>query len=198
MAGTIRCGLCEPASLVCPDQVTCCRAMKGRNKSEPRFSSLADVLQGVLRRLDPKGQASVYRLWIDWEDIVGRKVAQRARPRDYRNGMLLVVAASSSWRQELEFLKPELLRKIRNHLGDDSVRDLTIFVGELGETAQPPQRPAPRDPARDVLLEAWDYEPILATVCDPELARSLRRLCQARERRRQAAQKRGTPANGKT
>lgn len=154
-------------------------------------------MQSVLRRLDPKGHASVYRLWIDWEHIVGHHVAQRARPQDYRNGVLLVVVASTSWRQELEFLKPELLRKVRDHLGDDSVRDLNFFVGDLRAVSIPGRRPAPADPTRDVPLDPWDYEPVLATVRDPELARSLRRLCEARERRRQARRTERTTDKGK-
>ncbi len=153
-----------------------------RDNSLPPFQSLAETLRGILRRLDAEQHLHVYRLWVEWELVVGPQIARRARPLEFRNGVLLLVAASATWRQELEFLKPELLQRIRSHLEDDRVRDLAVIVGKVSPTALCPT-PQPRLAARrEVSLEAIDCEKVLQQVKDPLLAESLRRLWNTRER----------------
>lgn len=153
-----------------------------RTKSVAPYNSLADTIQGILRRLDAEQHLQVYRLWLEWEQVVGAQIARRVRPLEFRNGVLLLVAASATWRQELEFLKPELLERIRTHLQDNRVRDLAITVGKLNASNFPValhRRPGPR---REISLDSADCEKTLQRVQDPTLAEALRRLWGARER----------------
>jgi hypothetical protein len=44
-----------------------------------------------------------------WEGIVGREVAQNARPQQLAGGTLIVTTSSSAWSQQLAFLEPQIL-----------------------------------------------------------------------------------------
>lgn len=148
------------------------------------YSSLAETLRGLLRRLDAQQNLNVYRLWLDWEKVVGPQIARRVRPLEFRNGVLLLVAASSIWRQELEFLKAELLQQIRSYLEDDRVCDLAIVVGKVSDRggAAASSTKALHRQLHLPPLEPLNCERALAQVQDPALAKALRRLCEARER----------------
>lgn len=150
------------------------------------YRTLARTLLGILRRLRAEDDLEIYRLWSDWEEIVGAQVAHRVRPHQLRNGVLVLVAVNATWRQELEFLKPQLLARIREYAGSERVRDLAFTVGPL------PQEAAPRRSARrdlHVPLEPWHAQEALAPLRDTPLAEAFERLVAARERLREAQER---------
>ncbi|MCX8072548.1 MAG: DUF721 domain-containing protein [Candidatus Binatia bacterium] len=157
------------------------------NKAEgaSTCTPLAETLRGILRRLDAEQNLDVYRLFAQWEAVVGQQIARRVQPLELRNGVLLLLAASATWRQELEFLKPQLLDSINAHVGPGRVRDLVIVVGSPRSKANSdrPRVAAPSLPKSAVEpLANWEAE--VARVRDPELANAFRRLVEARERLR--------------
>jgi hypothetical protein len=48
------------------------------------------------------------------------------------------------WIQELNLMKPEILARVREALGDDSVRDLRFVQGRLSRRERPKLRPVAR------------------------------------------------------
>ena len=103
-----------------------------------------------------------------WRQAVGARIASRTEPGRLRGGVLTVHAASSAWAQELTFLAPEILTRVRA-LGI-SVTELRFLVRPtIGFTA--PQKIPPRAEPKPPLPE--DLEARLKTVDDPELRRAI-------------------------
>lgn len=99
-----------------------------------------------------------------WRNAVGERIANRTEPGRLRSGVLTVHAASSAWAQELTFLAPEILERVKA-LGVE-VTSLRFVVRP--DVKRPEPRPAPaKPPPKKPLPE--DLAARLAAVADPEL-----------------------------
>jgi predicted nucleic acid-binding Zn ribbon protein len=60
-----------------------------------------------------------------WPEIVGRRVAEHSECTEAEGGILRVRVESAAWRQELIYLKHELLARIRKQC--DSITDILFY-----------------------------------------------------------------------
>lgn len=101
--------------------------MAARRK-ESRVSSLAAEVVPVLRQIGA-GQRNVHpEIWARWISIVGERIARRAIPQALRGRTLVVGVASSSWLQELSYLKPTLLDHLAEEIGPAVVKDIKLVL----------------------------------------------------------------------
>ena len=59
-----------------------------------------------------------------WGDVVGKKIAENTEAVSVEHGVLFVRANSSSWSQELQLKKKEILLKVNNKIGNKVITDL--------------------------------------------------------------------------
>ncbi|MCS7252846.1 MAG: DUF721 domain-containing protein [Armatimonadota bacterium] len=71
-----------------------------------------------------------------WEEAVGKKVASVVTPYKFERGILYVCTESSSWAQEISFMKMEIIRKINEKLGGNFVADIYCRIGMPGGIAK--------------------------------------------------------------
>ena len=64
-----------------------------------------------------------------WEEVVGGKVARRAKAEAVRSGILFVRVANSTWLQELSLLKEGIIDKLNARMESDIVKDIVFRVG---------------------------------------------------------------------
>src|SRR5215470_12873089 len=165
--------------------------MKPRTPGTPRAASVvSDVLDDVLKRVDPEQLLPAYRIWTFWNDEVGDGIAQRAQPSRFRNGILFVTVATHSWMQELQFMKQTLRDRLNARLGTELVRDIFFVSGALD--AAPASNPAPARPLRG------EPQVPLPPIADPGLAAAFARIVAARARRVTRASEPRAPRSKKT
>jgi predicted nucleic acid-binding Zn ribbon protein len=68
-------------------------------------------------------EADLFRLWAE---IVGERIARRAKPVQLHRGRLVVECSDAVWRAELQFHKPELLEKIHDAVGEGIVKEIFL------------------------------------------------------------------------
>ncbi|MFC1813872.1 DUF721 domain-containing protein [Thermodesulfobacteriota bacterium] len=70
-----------------------------------------------------------------WNDrglaVVGKAIAENARPAAFKGKMLLVHVTSSTWIHELQFLKKDIIRKVNNALGEEQVEEIKFKIGPI-------------------------------------------------------------------
>jgi predicted nucleic acid-binding Zn ribbon protein len=66
-----------------------------------------------------------------WEEIVGAGIAKNAQPVAYQKKLLLVNVTSSVWIQQLQFLKGDILSRIKEVSGEGMVDDIKFRIGSL-------------------------------------------------------------------
>jgi predicted nucleic acid-binding Zn ribbon protein len=153
------------------------RYRKSRRRRLPEDSS--DVLYRALCQAGLSDQARRLRIFLCWNETVGPEIAARTSPQSFSRGCLVVKAASSTWQNELVFLKASILEKINDKLdGKRVVRELKVISGYIAPktTAGPVRRVLPR--AEDFAIARETSMPIP----DPEVRAAFERLM-AKDRR---------------
>ena len=74
------------------------------------------------------------------------------------------------WIQELNLMKPQILARIREAMGNDAVRDLRFVQGRLSRRERPRLRAVARGPRHSINLPELK---------DPELKKAFDRLIEA-------------------
>lgn len=87
---------------------------------KPVKSVLTSVLQelGLGRRIK---QLNVLDLWAE---IVGEQIAKVATAERIDGGRLIVRVSKAPWRNELRFLKREIIVKLNRAIGEDIVKEI--------------------------------------------------------------------------
>ena len=122
------------------------RSRKPRGKAAIPARPLIDA---VLKKYGAARQIREHRLVTGWGEIVGERVAARAWPDGFRDGVLYVRVSNSAWLHELSFLResvreranelcggPRLVKEVRFHLGPrrgdaDDGRRATLILTSL-------------------------------------------------------------------
>jgi predicted nucleic acid-binding Zn ribbon protein len=61
-----------------------------------------------------------------WNTIVGEKISSVTKCERIDNGILYVKVTSAPWRQEIVFLKQEILKKIKNESGCVTIKEIVF------------------------------------------------------------------------
>jgi len=85
---------------------------------------LAVSLAGFLRSLGIEGRVREYEVMGRWSEIVGEKIASACEPVRVSDGVLLVKVRSSSWRNELVYMKDDILDKIGKTVARGVIKDI--------------------------------------------------------------------------
>jgi predicted nucleic acid-binding Zn ribbon protein len=87
-------------------------------------SSLADALRQLLRSLGIETKVKQNLAAASWPKIVGEGVAKVSAVDRVENGILFVKVESSSWRNELVFMRRDIIKKMNSFLGDEVIVDI--------------------------------------------------------------------------
>ena len=146
-----------------------------------RASRVVDILDDVLKRVDPEQQMRTYGIWNFWAEEVGELIARRAQPSGFRNGILFVTVATQSWMQELQFMKEKVRERLNTRLGAELVRDIFFVSGSISAPT-PVESPPTRLRGRALVS--------LPPIADPALAAAFARIVEARAQRLARGRKR--------
>lgn|SRR5574337_683569 len=145
----------------------------------PRHASIPTPVGALLTAALPALADGLLALAIrrDWPALVGREISRRAQPGDLRAGTLSVVVDNSPWLQELTLRQRELLARLQARYGVDSIREFRFTLGTPASVRE--EGDAPESPREDATLTAEEAAWVAgtaATVGDPSLAETVRRL----------------------
>jgi predicted nucleic acid-binding Zn ribbon protein len=148
-------------------------AMALKSRKQPEL--LGRTLTGVLDALDTQGQFALFRLVRFWPQVVGDTIARHTEVSSLKFHTAVIKVSNAMWIQELNLMRRQILDRLIEAVGDDSVRDLRFVKGTLSRQTRP--RPAParrhvrhsitlpeiKDPqlrqAFEDLIEAWGRAP---------------------------------------
>ncbi len=99
--------------------------MKIKDKKGPE--NIGAVLQNLLRNLGLEKRMKEQDLIINWEKIVGNNIAENTKPFKIEGAKLFLKVKSSAWRNELFYLKKDILQKLNQSAKQELVKDI-IFL----------------------------------------------------------------------
>jgi len=99
--------------------------MQIRDKKGPE--SLGSVLGNLLKDLGLEKRIKEQDIIINWEKIVGNNIAENTKPFKIEGTKLFLKVKSSAWRNELFYLKKELITKLNDSAKQELIKDI-IFL----------------------------------------------------------------------
>jgi len=142
----------------------------------PKPRPIRSILDDTLKSLGIRGPMKGYSVWGAWKEIVGESVASNAQPFVIRNRILFIEASHPTWVQQLQFLKPMLLQKLNDFLGEPLIGDIRFRVGKIPSSLLTPAKESDWS-AEELDQETMDrIEILLRKIEDGETRKSMRDL----------------------
>ena len=91
-----------------------------------RIRRIDDVLASLLKQKRWRSGLLFARLEQEWPQIVGKEIASHAVPASFFRHRLEITCDHDVWRAELQFLKPELLARLAEALGEGVVKEIWL------------------------------------------------------------------------
>jgi predicted nucleic acid-binding Zn ribbon protein len=95
--------------------------------------SLAASLPGLIRDKGWEKQFDLYFLFLEWDKIVDRATAQHARPLKIVRNVFWVEVDNSSWLQQLQFQKVQILEDLNAALEGSLLKGIKFVLAEKSE-----------------------------------------------------------------
>ncbi len=65
---------------------------------------------------------------LNWTKVVGERIAPQTQPLRVRDSILFVKVPSASWRNELVFLKANIIKELNQSVKANVIKDI-VFTG---------------------------------------------------------------------
>ena len=92
---------------------------------------IGSVINKVLKTHRHEFDGDLVQVWNLWDSAVGEAIAKNARPAAFKGKLLLVNVVSSTWMNELIFLKKDIIKKINEALGKELVEEIKFKIGPV-------------------------------------------------------------------
>jgi hypothetical protein len=139
-----------------------------------RPQKIRSILEDTIRALEIDVQLKTYSILGAWGEIVGESVAEHSQPRSIRNRILFLDVSHSTWMQQLQFLKPTLLEKVNNFLGEPLIQDIRFKLGKISRTMPVSTKTYSLEDERLDKATMNRIENLLQEIDDKEVRKSLR------------------------
>jgi hypothetical protein len=136
--------------------------------------SIRSILEDTLKALEMDVPLKTYSILGAWSEIVGESVAEHSQPRSIRNRILFLDVSHSTWMQQLQFLKPTLLEKVNNFLGEPLIQDIRFKLGKISRTMPVSTKTYSLEDERLDKATMNRIENLLQEIDDKEVRKSLR------------------------
>ena len=103
--------------------------MKRRRQAPPE--NVGSILERVFSSLNLGIKVKQYQIWDVWDGVVGEAIARQAQPHQIRNMVLWVTVSSSTWMQQLEFMKKQIVNRLNHSIGEEVIKDIHFRIGEI-------------------------------------------------------------------
>ena len=89
------------------------------------------ILNAILRKLGLEKRIKECAILSFWNDAVGENIALHTKPLKVYDGRMTVLVESSSWTQELTFLKNRIIERLNRSIGKEVIKDIYFKIGEI-------------------------------------------------------------------
>jgi predicted nucleic acid-binding Zn ribbon protein len=91
------------------------------------LESLAVIFEQYFRKVGIATPIKRYAVFCEWKEIVGTRVASVTEPARISGERLFIKVKSDVWRNELIFHKADILKKINQRAGEETIKDIVLI-----------------------------------------------------------------------
>ncbi|MHB9097028.1 MAG: DciA family protein [Syntrophales bacterium] len=166
-----------------------------RRASQLKPEMLGEILAKILKKRNIPHTSTDRRLLGIWRRAVGPQIASQTHPDSLKRGVLFVRVSAPVWMHQLQFMKEEILGKLKELTSPEEIHNLHFSIGEIpapppvGATRPVPDPDLPALAGRDRTMVRESIE----AVRDPELRVILERVMAREIGRRRQREKQKAP-----
>jgi predicted nucleic acid-binding Zn ribbon protein len=120
------------------------RSAAGPDARDPQ--TLSAAVERLVRDQGWQDQSAVAVLMSEWEQIVGRDIAEHVAPVSFQDAELVLQAESTAWATQVRLLLPQLHRAVDQRVGAGVVRAIRILAPQAPSWAAGQRRVKGRGP----------------------------------------------------
>ena len=91
------------------------------------MQELKTAIKEFLKKAGLEKGVSQNKALLVWEEVVGDKVSQNTSPEKVESGTLYIKTSNPTWRQELVFKKIDIIKKLNNKLGKNTIKEIKFI-----------------------------------------------------------------------
>ncbi|MDZ7263102.1 MAG: DUF721 domain-containing protein [candidate division KSB1 bacterium] len=91
------------------------------------MKTLGQALKKLLQDLEIENQVHQYQAVTLWPRIVGDKIASVTRAEKVEHQVLFIRVSNDSWRNELFYMKKDIIEKLNAKLGQKIIKDIRLY-----------------------------------------------------------------------
>lgn len=85
---------------------------------------LGPALDSLLKHYGLDIRMKQYRVLEIWDKAVGSQIAKATKPEKIDRGILIVKVEKAVWRNELSFMKKEIIKKLNKLMQEEIVKEI--------------------------------------------------------------------------
>jgi hypothetical protein len=139
--------------------------------------SIGDVLQKTLKKMNISINSTNRNDWNVWYKVTGPQIAAQTQPQKLRGDTLFVKVSTSVWMHQLQFMKQEIIDKINESLGRETIKNIYFSIGAISPAIPKNKEKFPFP--RQYILNERDTRMIkesAGSIADKELSDILKRV----------------------
>lgn len=106
------------------------------------LSSIRDILYSPFSAHGFAKVAKGLSICKIWQRAVGPNIAKKTLPLKLTGKTLYVTVATSTWMEELKYLKKDIIKKINNDLKEQTVEEIVFRLGAIAENNTSKNQPS--------------------------------------------------------
>ena len=91
------------------------------------MQELKIAINTFLKKAGLEKGVSQNKALLVWKEVVGDSVSQNTKPEKVESGTLYIKTSNSTWRQELVFKKTDIIKKLNNKLGKNTIKEIKFI-----------------------------------------------------------------------
>jgi predicted nucleic acid-binding Zn ribbon protein len=84
------------------------------------------VLNRTLKGLKIERRIKEETVILNWNRVVGERIAKESLPLKVKDAILFVKVENASWRNELVFLKGNIIRELNQSVGENVIKEIVF------------------------------------------------------------------------
>ncbi|RMF54625.1 MAG: DUF721 domain-containing protein [Calditrichaeota bacterium] len=88
---------------------------------------IGDAIFKLFKALGMKERFEENMALFYWDSTVGKEIARHTEPMKVNQGILFVKVDNDAWRNELTFLKHEIIQKLNEKLGKKTIEEIKFY-----------------------------------------------------------------------
>lgn len=88
---------------------------------------VSQLIEQFLQSVGIQGKIEENFAIVYWDQAVGKEISERTEPFKITKGILFVKVKDPVWRNELQFFKEEIIKKLNDKIGRNIVKEIKFY-----------------------------------------------------------------------